>query len=100
MQSFALVRGDRNADGTFTWTPVAGDQKKDGARYTFGIDPERTRSGAANLMVFNDYLYIGEYNDEEIALERVLFSKTGKTPTASLAAAWIAGSSTPTWTSP
>ena len=78
MQSFALVRGDQNADGTFTWTPVAGDQKKDGARYTFGIDPERTRSGAANLMVFNDYLYIGEYNDEEIALERILFSKTGK----------------------
>ena len=78
LQSFALVRGDRNADGTFTWTPVAGDQKKDGARYTFGIDPERTRSGAANLMVFNDYLYIGEYNDEEIALERILFSKTGK----------------------
>ena len=78
MQSFALVRGNQNADGTFTWTPVAGDQKKDGARYTFGIDPERTRSGAANLMVFNDYLYIGEYNDEEIALERILFSKTGK----------------------
>ena len=78
MQSFALVRGDQNADGTFTWTSVAGDQKKDGARYTFGIDPERTRSGAANLMVFNDYLYIGEYNDEEIALERILFSKTGK----------------------
>ena len=71
MQSFALVRGDQNADGTFTWTPVAGDQKKDGARYTFGIDPERTRSGAANLTVFNDYLYIGEYNDEEIALERI-----------------------------
>lgn len=78
MQSFALVRGDQNADGTFTWTPVAGDQEKDGARYTFGIDPERTRSGAANLTVFNEYLYIGEYNDEEIALERILFSKTGK----------------------
>ena len=78
MQSFALVRGDQNADGTFTWTPVAGDQEKDGARYTFGIDPERTRSGAANLIVYNDHLYIGEYNDEEIALERVLFSKTGK----------------------
>ena len=78
MQSFALVRGDQNADGTFTWTPVAGDQKKDGARYTFGIDPERTRSGAANLTVFNYYLYIGEFNDEEIALERILFSKTGK----------------------
>ena len=78
MQSFALVRGDQNADGTFTWTPVAGDQEKDGARYTFGIDPARTRAGAANLTVFNDYLYIGEYNDEEIALERILFSKTGK----------------------
>lgn len=78
MQSFALVRGDQNADGTFTWTSVVGDQEKDGARYTFGIDPERTRSGAANLTVFNDYLYIGEYNDEEIALERILFSKTGK----------------------
>ena len=78
MQSFALVRGDQNADGTFTWTPVAGDQEKDGARYTFGIDPVRTRSGAASLTVFNDYLYIGEYNDEEIALERILFSKTGK----------------------
>lgn len=78
MQSFALVRGDQNADGTFTWTPVAGDQEKDGARYTFGIDPERTRSGAANLIVYNDHLYIGEYNDEEIALERILFAKTGK----------------------
>ena len=78
MQSFALVRGDQNPDGTFTWTPVAGDQEKDGARYTFGIDPERTRSGAANLIVYNDHLYIGEYNDEEIALERILFAKTGK----------------------
>ena len=26
MQSFALVRGDKNSDGTFTWTPIAGDQ--------------------------------------------------------------------------
>ena len=78
MQSFAIVRGDEKADGTFTWTPLIGDQEKDGARYTFGIDPERTRSGAANLIVYNDHLYIGEYNDEEIALERILFAKTGK----------------------
>ena len=78
MQSFAIVRGDENADGTFTWTPLIGDQEKHGARYTFGIDPERTRSGAANLIVYNDHLYIGEYNDEEIALERILFAKTGK----------------------
>ena len=76
MQSFALVRGDKNSDGSFTWTPIAGDQQRDGARYTFGIDPARTRSGAANLMVYNGYLYIGEYNDEEIALERIVFDKS------------------------
>lgn len=81
MQSFALVRGDQNPDGSFTWTALAGDTEKDGARYTFGIDPERTRSGAANLTVYNDHLYIGEYNDEEIALERILFAKTGKKAT-------------------
>ena len=84
MQSFAIVRGDENADGTFTWTPLIGDQEKDGARYTFGIDPERTRSGAANLIVYNDHLYIGEYNDEQIAMERILFNKTGENSDGSL----------------
>lgn len=73
MQSFALVRGDLQEDGTWKWASVAGDMKKDGAKYTFGIDPERTRSGAANLIAFDGYLYIGEYNDEEIAVERMLF---------------------------
>lgn len=76
MQSFAMVRGDKNADGIYTWTPIVGDQEADGAKYCFGIDPARTRSGAANLIVYNDYLYIGEYNDEEIALERILFNKS------------------------
>ena len=76
MQSFAMVRGDKNADGGYTWTPIVGDQETDGAKYCFGIDPARTRSGAANLIVYNDYLYIGEYNDEEIALERILFNKS------------------------
>ena len=84
MQSFAIVRGDENADGTFTWTPLIGDQQKDGARYTFGIDPERTRSGAANLIVYKDHLYIGEYNDEQIAMERILFNKTGEGSDGSL----------------
>lgn len=73
MQSFAIVRGDQNADGRWSWTPVIGDQQKDNAPYTFGIDPQRTRAGACNLAVYNGYLYIGEYNDEEIALEDVLF---------------------------
>ena len=84
MPSFAIVRGDEKADGTFTWTPLIGDQEKDGARYTFGIDPERTRSGAANLIVYKDHLYIGEYNDEQIAMERILFNKTGEGSDGSL----------------
>ena len=72
MQSFAIVRGDRKSDGTWTWTPVVGD-KADGAKYTFGIDPERTRAGACNLVVYKDHLYIGEYEDIEIALNDLLF---------------------------
>ena len=78
MQSFALMRGECNGDPTlresWTWSPVIGD-KNDGAKYTFGIDPERTRSGACNMMVFKDHLYIGEYNDTEIALINILFDK-------------------------
>ena len=73
MQSFAMVRGDLSENGEWVWNSVIGDKEEDGAKYTFGIDPQRTRSGAANLQVFGDYLYIGEYNDEEIAVERMLF---------------------------
>ncbi len=76
MQSFAIVVGEENADGTYSWRVLAGDTEKDNARYTFGIDPERTRSGAANLIVYNDYLYIGEYNDEEIALIDIAFKRS------------------------
>ena len=75
MQSFAIVRGDEQADGSWKWTSVVGDKEKDNAKYTFGIDPERTRAGACNLIVYNDQLYIGEYEDIEIALEDVLFKK-------------------------
>ena len=76
MQSFAIMRGECEGDPekreSWTWTPVIGD-KEDGAKYTFGIDPERTRSGACNMMVHDDHLYIGEYNDTEIALINILF---------------------------
>ncbi len=72
MQSFALVVGEPDADGKWTWTPVIGD-KDHGAKYTFGIDPERTRAGAGVLNIYDGYLYIGEYNDEEIPLERIIF---------------------------
>lgn len=73
MQSFAIVKGEMGESATdWTWTPVIGD-KADGAKYTFGIDPERTRAGAGVIYVYDDYLYIGEYNDEEIPLEHILF---------------------------
>ena len=73
MQSFSLVKGEMGENATdWTWTPVIGD-KEDGAKYTFGIDPERTRAGAGVIYVYDGYLYIGEYNDEEIPLEHILF---------------------------
>lgn len=75
MQSFAIVKGHENADGSWTWTSVVGDKEKDHAKYTFGIDPERTRAGACNLVIYNGYLYIGEYEDIEIALEDLMFKK-------------------------
>ncbi len=75
MQSFAIVKGHEEADGSFTWTSLVGDKERDGARYTFGIDPERTRAGACNMVIYNGYLYIGEYEDIEIALEDVLFKQ-------------------------
>ena len=74
MQSFAIVCGEKDANGKWTWHPVVGDTENDGAKYTFGIDPERTRSGAGVLAVYNDALYIGEYNDEEIALLQLMFN--------------------------
>lgn len=74
MQSFAIVKGQERANGSWQWTPVVGDLN-DGAKYTFGIDPERTRAGACNLIVYNGYLYIGEYEDIEIALENLIFNK-------------------------
>lgn len=74
MQSFAIVRGDMDENEQWSWTSVIGSEDAD-SKYNFGIDPERTRSGAANIYVYDGHLYIGEYNDEEIALEDILFSK-------------------------
>ncbi len=74
MQSFAMVRVNVDDEGNWSWTSVVGDEAYD-SKYTYGINPNRTRSGAANLYVYDGYLYIGEYNDEQIALEDILFSK-------------------------
>ena len=79
MRSFAIVRGDCSGDwndpSAWTWTPVVGDKEADGAKYTFGIDPARTRAAACNMCIYDGYLYIGEYNDEEIPLEELMFSQ-------------------------
>lgn len=78
MRSFAIVRGDCSGDwndpAAWKWTPVIGDLE-DGAQYTFGIDPERTRAAACNMCIYDGYLYIGEYNDEEIPLEELMFKQ-------------------------
>ena len=78
MRSFAIIRGDCSGDwndpDAWKWTPVVGD-KNDGALYTFGIDPARTRAAACNMCIYDGYLYIGEYNDEEIPLEELIFDQ-------------------------
>ncbi|WP_244609158.1 X2-like carbohydrate binding domain-containing protein [Bifidobacterium moukalabense] len=68
-QSFALFRGEQNADESWTYTPLVGDPK-DGAHYEYGFGADR--SGAANLVVYKDHLYIGGYNDPMVALPDAL----------------------------
>lgn len=73
-QSFALFRGEQGSDGKWTYTPLVGDPK-DGARYEYGFGADR--SGAANLVVYKDHLYIGGYNDPMVALPDALDFKFG-----------------------
>ena len=88
LRSFAIVRGDCEGDPTdkdsWTWTAVVGDQEKDGARYTFGIDPSRISCGACTLEVYNDKLYIGEYNDVSNALQNFILRKSFRTQATNL----------------
>lgn len=68
-QSFALFCGEEQDDGTWTYRLLIGDEK-DGAKYPFGLGADR--SGAANLMVYDNHLYIGGYNDPMVALPAAL----------------------------
>lgn len=68
-QSFALFCGEPQDDGTWTYRLLVGDEK-DGAKYTYGLGADR--SGAANLMVYDNHLYIGGYNDPMVALPAAL----------------------------
>lgn len=74
MQGFAIVRGEQNEDGTFNWSVLAGDQEKDGARYTFSIDPE-SRAVGASFAIYDGYLYIGDFNDQITALTEILYTE-------------------------
>lgn len=69
-QAFALFCGEEDEQtGEWSYRLLVGD-KEDGARYPFGLGADR--SGAANLVVYDGYLYIGGYNDPMIALPKVL----------------------------
>lgn len=67
-QGFAVYRGDPQADGTWTWTPIIGDTSK-GAKYEFGLG--KKESCAGNLFAYGDYLYIGGYNDPMLDLAEI-----------------------------
>ena len=67
-QAFALFSGQPDENGKWTYDLIAGNEA-DGAQYPYGLGSDR--SGAANLMVHNDHLYIGGYNDPMLALPAV-----------------------------
>lgn len=87
LQTFAIVRGECSGDPTekssWNWSVLAGDEA-DGARYPFGLDKERVSSGACTLEVYNDYLYIGEYNDVSSALQGFILRKDFTTQATNL----------------
>ncbi len=68
-QAFALFRGEPDENGEWSYDLIAGNEA-DGAEYPFGLGSDR--SGAANLMTYDGYLYIGGYNDPMLALPDVL----------------------------
>lgn len=72
LRSFAIYVGENDGDPTekadWTWRPLVGDTSK-GAKYTFGLDASRVSAGACTLQIYNDHLYIGDYNDVASALQ-------------------------------
>lgn len=68
-QAFAMFRGVQDETGKWTFDLMIGDPD-DGAEYPYGLGADR--SGAANLMVYDNHLYIGGYNDPMVALPQAL----------------------------
>lgn len=72
-QAFAMFSGEENKEtGKWDFNLIVGDEK-DGAAYPYGLGADR--SGAGNLFVYDNHLYIGGYNDPMIALADVLNMK-------------------------
>ena len=66
-QGFAMYRGDKNADGSFSWTQIIGDQET--SQYGFGLGIDYSMS--CNLWVYDGYLYLGTYNDPMLDLAEI-----------------------------
>ena len=63
-----MFRGSKEEDGTWSWKMIIGD-KNQGALYDIGIGVKE--SGAGNLFVYDNYLYIGNYNDPMLDLAEI-----------------------------
>lgn len=66
-QGFAMYRGDKHEDGSFTWTQVIGDHGTSGYGFGLGIN----YSMSCNMWVYNGYLYLGTYNDPMLDLAEI-----------------------------
>ncbi len=79
--SFAIVRGELREGGNaaqrsdWSWSVLAGPDGK----YALGLDEERVSAGACTLQVYDDYLYIGDYNDVSSALQNMVTRKNFQT---------------------
>lgn len=67
--AFGMFCGTQDSDGKWNFELLVGDEN-DGAKYPYGLGADR--SGAANLFVYDNHLYIGGYNDPMIALPSAL----------------------------
>ena len=67
-QGFTMFRGSKEEDGTWSWKMIIGDKNR-GALYDFGLGVKE--SGAGNLFVYDNYLYIGNYNDPMLDLAEI-----------------------------
>ena len=66
-RGFAMYRGDESGD-SYTWTQIIGDKSK-GAKYSFGLGVDEASAG--NIFVYDNHLYIGNYNDPMLDLAEI-----------------------------